>query len=99
MPRRPPVETLSDEEGLAEPNQIDPPVADERPRTVRATVPDEKLRPRVVRLAQSVCYCSRVCKSVNRPSCFLRFRDKVDAVVRLRQELSRLRKLDADQKV
>ena len=57
---------------------------------------DPGLRTSLARLTQAVCFCSRKLKTANRQSCFLRFRHKVDELVRLRQELSRLHKLDAD---
>lgn len=64
---------------------------------VRAERPwDPRLRTSLARLTQTVCFCSRKLKTANRQSCFLRFRDKLDELVRLRQELSRLHKLDAD---
>ena len=57
---------------------------------------DPGLRLSLSRLTQAVCFCSRKLKTANRQSCFLPFRDKLDELVCLRQELSRLHKLDAD---
>lgn len=60
---------------------------------------DSRVRERVSRLIQSRCYCARRCKKYRRPSCFAKFCRLTDRVVALRQELSSLHKLDADQKV
>eukprot|EP00435_Cladocopium_sp_Y103_P076317 s59_g90.t1 len=68
-------------------------------RVLAAPPSDPQLRSRLARLLQGVCFCSRKLKTSQRQSCYVRFRDKLDELVGLRQELSRLHKLDADHRV
>ena len=96
----PPVTSLSDDGSDCEQNALPVPSSSSSTAWLNRLQPSApNLAARLARLSQSICKCSRSSSRFKRPSCFLQFQDKLDAVQALRREIAALHKLDANNKV